>query len=320
MFDITALGELLIDFSPCGSSATGMKMLEMNPGGAVANVLCAASKLGLDTAFIGKVGADAHGSYLRSKLNEYRINTAGLTSTDQAHTTLAFVDIDGNGERSFSFMRDPGADTLLTAEELPDDILKSTRIFHVGSLSMTAEPSRSATLAAIECARAAGAVITYDPNYRAMLWSSQEEAVTRMRSLLPMVDMIKLSDDETCLLTGEADPEEAIRLLLEGGIKCAVVTAGEKGSFVGVKNRVLHVKGFRCRPLDTTGAGDAFWGAFLTSYLRSGIGLDSLTAEQAAQFAVFGNAAAAFCVCGRGAMPAMPEEEQVWLVMKNNCT
>ncbi len=315
MYDITASGELLIDFTPCGLSDTGMKMLEMNPGGAVANVLCAASRLGLSTAFIGKVGSDAHGCYLRGKLVHYGIDAAGLAMTDEAPTTLAFVDIGENGERSFSFFRDPGADTLLRADELPENILSNTRVFHVGSLSMTAEPSRTATIEAIKLARKSGAVITYDPNYRAMLWKSEEEARAQMRSLLPLVDMIKLSDNETELLTDRHDPEDAIKYLLDTGIKCAVVTAGGDGCFVGVGEDIARVDSFRREAVDTTGAGDSFWGGFLTSFVRSGRSLEELTVSDAAEFALFGNAVAACCVLRRGAMPAMPSPEEVQAVI-----
>lgn len=318
MFDITALGELLIDFTPCGTSDTGMKLLEMNPGGAVANVLCAASRLGLSTAFIGKVGDDAHGRYLKNKLDGYGIDTAGLAVTDQAPTTLAFVDIDENGERSFSFIRNPGADILLSADELPEEILTGTRIFHVGSLSMTDQPACSATLEALRRAKASGAVITYDPNYRQMLWRSEQEAATQMRAIVPFADMIKLSDSETVLLTCESDPERAIGVLTEAGAKCAVVTAGEEGSYVGAGGRVTKIDSFRCSAVDTTGAGDAFWGGFLTAFIRSGAQIDTMTADDAAGFAVFGSAVAACSVARRGAMPAMPDEQAVQEILKEH--
>lgn len=315
MYDVTALGELLIDFSPCGLSETGMKMLEMNPGGAVANVLCAASRLGLSAAFIGKVGMDCHGRYLRSKLNEYGIDPVGLKMTDEAPTTLAFVDIDEQGERSFSFFRDPGADTLLRADELPEDVLTDTRILHVGSLSLTAEPSRSATIEAVIKAKAAGAVITYDPNYRAMLWNSEETAAQQMRSLLPYVDMIKLSDNETELVTGMNQPEMAIRYLLDMGIKCVVVTEGAKGAVVGTTDGIDKVNSFRRDAVDTTGAGDSFWGGFLTAMIKSGIDAKNIRLEDALDFARYGCAAAACCVMKRGAMPAMPDETQIEAVL-----
>ncbi len=311
VYDIAALGELLIDFTPCGLSESGMKMIEMNPGGAVANVLCAASRLGLRTGFIGKVGYDAHGRYLRSKLCEYGVEPAGLAFTGEAHTTLAFVDIADNGERSFSFFRDPGADTLLRTDELPDDVLRNTRVFHVGSLSLTAEPSRSTTLEAIHRAKAAGAMITYDPNYRELLWKSADEAQEQMRSLLPFVDMIKLSDNETVLVTGKESPREALEVLMKMGIKCAVVTAGALGAFVGVDGEIAFAESLRRDAVDTTGAGDAFWGGFLTAFIKDGADVSNLTLYRAAKYTHYGCAVAACCVMKRGAMPAMPDEAQV---------
>jgi len=317
MYDITALGELLIDFTPCGISDTGMKIIEMNPGGAVANVLCAASRLGMKTAFIGKVGNDAHGRYLHSKLMEYGVEPAGLAMTDEAHTTLAFVDIDEHGERSFSFFRDPGADTLLRSEELPSDVLESTKVLHAGSLSLTAEPARSATMDAVNKAKSAGALITYDPNYRPLLWENEKDAQTQMRSMLPFVDMIKLSDNETVLLTGCENPEEAVRYLLDTGIKCAVVTLGADGAVVGAPQGIGRVPAFTRKAVDTTGAGDSFWGGFLTSFIRSGIRLENMSLEDALGFARYGCAVAACCVERRGAMPAMPDEAQVRRVLES---
>ncbi len=318
MYDIVALGELLIDFSPYGHSETGMKLLEMNPGGAVANVLCAASKLGHSTAFIGKVGEDAHGRYLRSKLVEYGINADGLRMSAEQPTTLAFVDIADNGERSFSFFRNPGADTQLRADELPVDIIGNAKIFHVGSLSMTNEPARTATVAAIELAKESGAIITYDPNYRAMLWESEQTAEVQMRSLLPYIDFVKISDNETALVTGESEPESAIRKLISMGIRCAVVTAGEDGCIVGVGEKTVRVPGFKQSAVDTTGAGDSFWGGFLTAFIERGKNAADITAEDAAVFARFGNAVAACCVMGRGAMPAMPDRESVEAILKES--
>lgn len=315
-YDIAALGELLIDFTPCGLSDTGMKIIEMNPGGAVANVLCAASRLGLRTAFIGKVGDDSHGSYLRAKLREYGIEPAGLITTGEAHTTLAFVDIDSKGERSFSFFRNPGADTLLSSEELPNGILCSSRILHVGSLSMTAEPARSATIEAVRRAKAAGAVITYDPNYRELLWSSPQAAQEQMRSLLQYTDMIKLSDNETVLLTGMESPLEALDVLMKSGLKCAVVTAGEKGAYIGVGGETAFVNSFPRAAADTTGAGDAFWGGFLTAFIKDGGTAENITLENAARYARCGCAVAACCVTKRGAMPAMPCEAEVLSVLE----
>ena len=182
-FDVTALGELLIDFTDSGLSPAGMQLFERNPGGAPANVLAALARFGHQTAFLGKVGADMHGDFLRDTLMTAGIDVRGLISDPEVFTTLAFVALDPGGERSFSFARKPGADTCLRQEELDCQRLRDTRVLHIGSLSMTREPVRSATVAAVHMARDAGAVISYDPNYRASLWPSQEAAEEQMRRL-----------------------------------------------------------------------------------------------------------------------------------------
>lgn len=208
--DITALGELLIDFTPAGVSQQGMRLFEQNPGGAPANLLAAAAKFGRKTAFIGKVGKDMHGDFLKETLIRAGINTDNLIQDEKYFTTLAFVSLKENGEREFAFARKPGADTNLCMKEIDPEILENTRVFHVGSLSLTDDPSRTATYEAINIARNSGAVISYDPNYRAALWSDPETAQLRMQSLIPYVDMMKISDEETSLLTPYQDPEEAI--------------------------------------------------------------------------------------------------------------
>lgn len=204
MTDITAVGELLIDFTEAGLGENGRRLFEQNPGGAPANLLTLAARLGFYTAFAGKVGRDMHGIYLKSVLEREGIDTRGLVLSDEAFTTLAFVALSETGERTFSFARKPGADTLLRKDELPLGLLRDTRILHFGSLSLTDEPARSATLFAVETEKRSGALISYDPNYRAPLWKSRSEAVDRMRSVLPLVDILKLSEDEAALLSDKA--------------------------------------------------------------------------------------------------------------------
>lgn len=310
-FDITALGEVLIDFTDRGLSDSGMRLFERNAGGAPANVLAAATRLGSNTAFIGKVGGDAHGAFLRQTLENAGIDTAGLVTDDNVFTTLAFVELDEGGERHFSFARKPGADTCLTAEELNEERLVSTRMLHVGSLSLTDEPARSATFRAMETAKAAGAVIAYDPNYRAPLWHDASTAAAEMRSVLPLVDVMKLSDEETALLTDVSDPEAAAMRLLDAGVRCVAVTLGGDGALVATVEGCRHVAGFPVQPVDTTGAGDAFWGGFLHRMLALDVSPAALTLAQATDCARWGNATAALCVTRRGALPAMPTREDV---------
>ena len=311
MYDSIALGELLVDFTSSGRSAAGMRLFEQNPGGAVCNVLSAMAKLGDSAAFIGKIGTDMHGQFLKQSIASVGIDTRGVVEADDVFTTLAFVELSDTGERSFSFARKPGADTCLRSEELNTDMLKHTRIFHIGSLSLTNEPARSATLYAIKTAKAAGAVISYDPNYRAPLWSSVDEAKAQMRSLLPYVDMMKLSDEETLLLTDRKEPEDALRFLYESGISCAVVTMGAKGA-VAMQNGETTIAGpHDCIRVDSTGAGDAFWGGFLHQFLKSKKTVEALTLSEVQGFAQYANVVAAICCERRGALLSMPTEQEV---------
>lgn len=310
MFDVTALGELLIDFTPCGTSEAGMNLFEQNPGGAPANVLAALCNLGFQTAFIGKVGDDMHGALLKDTLDKAGIDTTGLIVDDSVFTTLAFVSLQ-NGERNFSFARKPGADTQLRPEEVKEEIVKNTKIFHCGSLSLTDEPARSATFHAVKMAKEAGALISYDPNYRAPLWNSVEEAKEQMRSMIPYADIMKISDEETALLTDYSDPKKAAQALLDQGVACVVVTLGKDGALLKTAQVEIVEKGKERKVVDTTGAGDSFWGGILSRFAKDGISPAEITEEKAREYVRFANAVAGLCVEKRGAIPAMPTLEQV---------
>ncbi|MBE5868572.1 MAG: carbohydrate kinase [Lachnospiraceae bacterium] len=316
MYDVTALGEILIDFTPCGKSQAGQCLFEQNPGGAPANVLACLSKHGKQTAFIGKVGKDMHGAFLKSVLEESSIATEGLVEDGNVFTTLAFVALSDTGERNFSFARKPGADTCLTQEELKEDIIRESKILHIGSLSLTTEPSRGTTIKALQIAKEAGCIISYDPNYRAPLWDSKEAAVAGMRSVVGYVDVMKISDEETALLTDEEAPEAAAKKLVEEGVPLVAVTLGSKGALVCTKEGSAIVPGYQANMVDTTGAGDSFWGGFLERLLESGKKPCEVTLEEAVLFASFGNAVASLCVEKRGAIPAMPTLEEVQARMK----
>lgn len=311
MYDVTALGEVLIDFTPSGTSPAGQRLFEQNPGGAPANVLAALNKCGLKTAIIGKVGNDMHGLFLKETLEQAGIDCKGLIVDDKVFTTLAFVALDENGDRSFSFARKPGADTMLTNEEADTELLKNSRIFHVGSLSLTNEPSKGATHFALKTAKENGAIISYDPNYRAPLWDSKEDAVREMRSVVPYVDVMKISDEETFLLTPEEAPEKAAAYLVANGVPLVAVTLGADGAYVCAKDGGQIVPGFKSQVVDTTGAGDSFWGGFLYQLAKSGKRPADVTLEEAVEFARFGNAVASLCVEKRGGIPGMPELEDV---------
>lgn len=320
-YDVVALGEILIDFTPCGKSEAGQRVFEQNPGGAPANVLTVLSKFGRKTAFIGKVGKDMHGAFLKEVLVENGIDTEGLVEGEDAFTTLAFVALSDTGERSFSFARKPGADTCLTQAEMRADLIKDSRIFHIGSLSLTAEPVKSTTLKALEIAKEAGCIISYDPNYRAPLWDSKEDAIREMRSIIPYVDVMKLSDEETELLTGIVKPENAAFKLIEQGVSLVAVTLGAEGALIATKEGSAYVAGYPANMIDTTGAGDSFWGGFLHKLLEcyemrheaveQSSFLTDITLEEAVEFGTFGNAVASLCVEKRGAIPAMPTLEEV---------
>lgn len=310
MFDITAMGELLIDFTPCGVSEAGHALFEQNPGGAPANVLVAMARLGMKTAFIGKVGQDMHGRLLRDTLEENGICTDGLILDPEVFTTLAFVQLK-NGERDFAFARKPGADTMITEEELNGDLIRDSYIFHFGSLSLTDEPARTATQAALKIAKAAGAIISYDPNYRAPLWPDRKTAIEIMRSPVPSVDIMKISDEETGLLTGTYDPNEAAGVLLDQGVKIVVVTLGSQGALLRTRDFCVTVPSEKTEVVDTTGAGDSFWGGFLSRIAKSRVRADELTEDRAKRYLRFANTVAGLCVGKRGAIPAMPSEEEV---------
>jgi len=306
MIDVTALGEILIDFTPCGKSAAGQRVFEQNPGGAPANVLACLNKCGKKTAFIGKVGNDMHGQFLVDILNDSGICTEGVVVDDSVFTTLAFVALSDSGERSFSFARKPGADTCLTQEELNEEIIRDSKVFHIGSLSLTAEPARGTTFKALEIAKKAGCIISYDPNYRAPLWDSKEAAIIGMRSVVSYVDVMKISDEETTLITDIVESEGAAKKLVDMGVSVVAVTLGAEGALVCTKDGSVVVPGYKADMVDTTGVGDSFWGGFLKCLLESGKRPEDISLEEAAEFAKYGNAVASLCVEKRGAIPAMP--------------
>lgn len=311
MIDVTALGEILIDFTPCGISETGQRIFEQNPGGAPANVLACLNKCGKKTAFIGKVGQDMHGQFLVDVLNDSGICTDGVVVDDSVFTTLAFVTLSDSGERSFSFARKPGADTCLTQEELKEEIIRDSKVFHIGSLSLTAEPARGTTFKALEIGKEAGCIISYDPNYRAPLWESKEAAIEGMRSVISYVDVMKISDEETALLTDIVEPEGAAKKLVDMGVSVVAVTLGADGALVCTKEGSVVVPGYRADMVDTTGAGDSFWGGFLKSLLESEKNPEEVSLQEVADFAKYGNAVASLCVEKRGAIPAMPSVEEI---------
>lgn len=307
--DIVALGELLIDFTEAGHSQDGRKLFEQNPGGAPANLLTVASHFGYHTSFIGKVGNDMHGKFLKKTLQKEGINTDAIVEDPGYFTTLAFVEIGENGERNFSFARKPGADTQLKKEELDQTLISGCRVFHFGSLSLTDEPAESTTIEAVKMAKAAGVLISYDPNYRSSLWKSKEYAVKKMRSVIELVDVMKVSDEESILLTEAKSYEQAADQLLAMGPKLVAITLGEQGVLMATKSRKEIIKAFQTHAVDTTGAGDSFWGGVLCSILSMNKNVEKMEWEEIKKCAVLGNAVAGLCVQKRGGIPAIPTKE-----------
>ena len=310
MTDITTIGEVLIDLTQSGWTEQGIPRFDANPGGAPANLAVAASRLGARTAFIGRVGRDSFGDYLRRCLAENGVDVSGLSVDEKERTTLAVVALDEKGERTFSFYRDPSADVNLSMAHVPLERLGSTKVLHFGSVSLTAEPARTATLEAARTAKASGAWVSYDPNYRASLWSDEETAIRTMLGPLPLVDILKVSDEELPLLTGIADPAEGSARLVEQGVQLVLVTLGAHGAFYRFDGHTGHVPGVPCVVGDTNGSGDTFFGAALSQLMKLD-SLDQLTVPELRRILAFANKAASITTSRHGAIPAMPTLQEV---------
>lgn len=314
--EIVTVGEVLIDLTQTGVDERGVRTLAANPGGAPANVAVAASRLGTKTAFVGCIGKDAFGDSLRETLENDGVDTTGLIAHETIPTTLAVVTVNPDGERSFTFYRRPGADICLERAAIPDALINEAPILHFGSVSLTDDPARSATLEAAKDAKAAGAIITYDPNYRPALWLSEEDAIQWMREPLGMVDVLKISDEETTLLSGFEAPDAAAEALTAKGIQLVLVTLGPDGVYYRYQPEdgdVLTgtVPGFKVTVADTNGAGDTFFGAFLSKLAQRENGLAGFTAEELEADLIFANRAASLTTSKPGAIPAMPTLAEV---------
>ena len=302
--DILTIGEVLIDLTQTGRDEKGIPQFAANPGGAPANLAVAASRLGAKTAFIGKVGADGFGRYLSDVLTQNGVDASGVAVDRQHPTTMAVVSVDASGERDFSFYRGANADVMLSKEDIPDAALEGAKVVHFGSVSLTADPSRSATLDAVRRAKAMGKTITYDPNYRANLWPDQDTAVAQMKAPLDLVDILKVSDEELPLLTGTTDCESGTAQLAAHGIGLIFVTLGPDGVFYRMGDKTGHVAGVPCKVGDTNGAGDTFFGAALSKLCKED--LPALTVEKLEGILAFANKAASITTSRHGAIPAMP--------------
>lgn len=308
MTDITTIGEILIDLTQTGYNENKIPLFAAHPGGAPANVAVAASRLGCQTACIGKVGSDGFGDYLRRVLEENKVDASNVCSGGA--TTMAIVSVDSMGERSFQFVR--GADCELTPDDVNEELVQGSRVLHFGSVSLTRGVARSATIFAARSAKRAGAIISYDPNYRPALWRSEKDALEWMVLPLSLVDVIKLSDDELPLLTGTSDLEEGSRHLEEGGISLVMITLGSKGVFCRWKGQCITVPGVSVKVADTNGAGDTFLGAVLSRLCRrGGKPLEGLELDELKDILDYANRAASFTCSRSGAIPAMPSLKEL---------
>ena len=310
-YDVVALGELLIDFTENGTSGQGNPVYEANPGGAPCNVLSMLNRLGHQTAFLGKVGNDIFGRQLRSTVESAGINVEGLLTDEDVRTTLAFVETKPDGDRDFSFYRNPGADMMLREEEVRDDIIAAGKIFHFGTLSMTNEPVRSATKHAIAVAKENGALISFDPNIREPLWKDMEEAKEQTAYGLSVCDILKISDNEIQWFSGKEDYTEGIRMLQQTDqIPLILLSMGRDGSRAYYKNMIVEVPAFlQKNTIETTGAGDTF-GACCLHYILQ-YGLMELTEQQLKDMLTFANAAASIITTRKGALRVMPSLEEI---------
>ncbi len=310
-FDVTALGELLIDFTENGMSEQGNPIMEANPVGAPCNVLAMLEKLGKKTAFIGKVGKDMFGEQLKTAVEEVGIDTRNLIMDEEVHTTLAFVHTYPDGDRDFSFYRNPGADMMLTKEDVQEELIRDSRIFHFGTLSSTHEGVREATRHAIEVAKEAGCIISFDPNLRPPLWKSLEDARREIEYGLTKCDILKISDNEVEFLFGTTDYDKGAAMIREKyNIPLVLITMGKDGSRAYYKDlRVESAPFLQENTIETTGAGDTFCASSLNYVLEHG--LDDLTEENLYELLTFANAAASLITTRKGALRVMSTREEV---------
>lgn len=311
LYDVVALGELLIDFTQNGMSEQGNGLFEANPGGAPCNVLAMLNNLGKKTAFIGKVGNDQFGLMLKATLEELGIDTENLMLDNEVHTTLALVHTFEDGDRDFSFYRNPGADMMLTAEEVREDLIENAKIFHFGTLSMTHEGVREATKKALDIAKESGAMISFDPNLREPLWKSLDDAKEQVLYGLQYADILKISDNEIQWLTGEEDFSAGVEKIRQiKDIPLILVSMGKEGSRAYYKDMMVEAAPFlQENTIETTGAGDTFCANVLNYVLEHG--LEQLTEAHLKEMLTFANAAASLITTKKGALRVMPKKAEI---------
>lgn len=318
MYDVVALGELLIDFASLGADENGYPTMKANPGGAPGNFLAALNAYGAKTAFLGKVGDDAFGHKLVETMKQAGIETKGICIDPDVFTTLAFVTFDAHGDRSFSFARKPGADTQLKWEEVDLSLIDAAKVFHFGTLSLTDEPVRTTTQKCIAYAQEKGKLITFDPNLRLPLWKSAEEAKEQILWGLKQADVVKISDEEVEFLWDCSPEEGADRLLEEYGVSLAMVTLGPKGCYLKNALGQVTIPSPKVNPIDTTGAGDIFGGSAVARLLELGKMPVQLKEEDLSYIARYAATAASLSTEKSGGIPSIPEKQTVLQYLEEN--
>lgn len=312
MLEAIAIGELLIDFTPAPVPKEQNPHYALNPGGAPANVMVAMQRLGAKTGFIGKVGEDSFGTFLKNTLAKEGLETSGVIMDPETLTTLAFVTLDDRGDRSFSFYRNGSADVMLKDKDINVKLIEDANILHYGSVSFTDSPSREANMYAVQKAKSLGKIVSYDPNYRPMLWKNEKVAIASMEWGLSHADIVKVSHEEMELLTGESEIEAGSKKIVEFGPKIVLVSAGENGSYFTTKQFAGHAPTYKVNTIDTNGAGDAFFGALLYQLKeKNKKELADISKEQWEQYLLFANAAGSIATTKSGAIPALPTLSEV---------
>ena len=318
MYDVIALGELLIDFAPQSTNEAGYPVLAANPGGAPGNFLAALSKYGCKTAMIGKVGEDSFGRLLIKTLNHASIDTTGVITDPSVFTTLAFVSLDASGNRDFSFARKPGADTCLKPEEVNESLFSDAKVFHFGTLSLTDEPSASATRQAVELAKKHSLLISVDPNLRKPLWKREEDAKAAIEWSLHQADIVKISDEEIDWLWGLSPENGAWKLLTEYDVSLVYATLGPKGCYAATRRQAVNVQSpSGINVVDTTGAGDIFGGSAMSQFIRCGKTPSELSEEVLRKIVQFACTAASLSTQKHGGITSVPEITQINSLLNN---
>ncbi len=311
MFDFISIGEMLIDFTPFGDNA--VPVYQLNPGGAPANVACVMAKLGLKSCFIGKVGNDSFGLHCKKALDEVGCDSNYLILSGDHNTSLAFVTLSPDGDRSFSFYRnETTADVNLNMGDIPTGILSKTKIFHYGSVSLTQEPSRSTTLEAVKQAKKAGCLISYDPNLRIPLWRSEEDAKRAILEAMPLADLVKISEEECNFLFPRDSEDDAAKKLMDlYGLQMLIITKAKHGCVAYLNGNKFISLAYDVKTIDTTGAGDSFWAGILLSLLELKKPIADLSSDEISRTLSFGNALGSLVTTKRGAIAAIPTRDEI---------